>query len=186
VKLFETRRIAIAELESTLSREAEVIEEMFCLIDRCVEELEAAAKTSPLARVARLTSAKARLLAQGCYSLILDGLGQESGAMLRPLLETVELLVYFRSDSRSLEEALSGNLPSPGVIARRTNGPFQQCADTSMSMRVTSICLARLFSTFLMSRKSPPSRHGRRSISTPSKQIRVYSLRSWLPWAGAA
>jgi hypothetical protein len=45
--------------------------------------------TGRFARVCALTTAKGRNLLLGCHSLALDGLAQESGALLRPLLESV-------------------------------------------------------------------------------------------------
>ena len=61
----------------------------------------------------------------GCYSLALDGLAQESGALLRPLIETYELLVYLRLDPTRVEEVLNDNLPKAGKIAQNISGSFQ-------------------------------------------------------------
>jgi hypothetical protein len=43
-----------------------------------------------------VTLVKAKNLALGSYSLVLDGLGQEAGALMRPMIEYAELLAYFR------------------------------------------------------------------------------------------
>lgn len=87
MNLFECRMCAITELETHLRNEAEAIAKQFSLLDRCIAHLESRAGVSTLARSAGLATAKGKLLGQGCYSLILDGLAQESGALLRPLLE---------------------------------------------------------------------------------------------------
>jgi len=64
-------------------------------------------------------------LALGCYSLALDGLAQESGALLRPLLEAVELLGYLRAVPGAIDRALDGKLPNAGKRAREIGSPFQ-------------------------------------------------------------
>lgn len=67
------------------------------------------------ARVCGLTLLKAKHLALGAYSLILDGLGQEAGALLRPFIEYTELLTYFRKFPSKVDAAIKGKLPSAGV-----------------------------------------------------------------------
>ncbi len=61
---------------------------------------------------------KGRNLAVGCYSLCLDALAQEAGAIYRPFIETVELLTYLRLDPRRVNEVLEDRLPKAGKIAR--------------------------------------------------------------------
>jgi len=106
-----------------------VIEEAFSLIDRCTTELGRQFYTSTIARAASLATAKGTVLAQGCYSLTLDGLGQESGALLRPLIEVAEFLTYLHTDDRAEHEFREDKLPSAGKIAGRINGQLQFLRD---------------------------------------------------------
>jgi hypothetical protein len=107
----------------------------YALIDECigffnqVSEKEQASLIGRFARVCALTTAKGRNLLLGCQSLSLDALAQESGALLRPLLETIELLNYFRLDYNRVDLALDGKLPSPGNIAKSIDGQFQFLRD---------------------------------------------------------
>jgi hypothetical protein len=93
------------------------------LIDDCVTIL--AAIDSVFARVTTLIVVKSRNLALGCYSLSLDGLAQEGGALFRPLVETLEILIYFGENPSRVEEAIDRGLPKAGVIARTIDGKFQ-------------------------------------------------------------
>lgn len=122
--LWTTRDKALDELYSTMAAEAKLIAESFALIDTIVEIFDAHHKDNPFARACGLALAKARNLSFGCYSLILDGLAQEAGALMRPLLETHELLVYFRLESSAVNEALKGRLPKAGIIAKKIKGQF--------------------------------------------------------------
>jgi hypothetical protein len=125
VGLFCGRSQAVAELTSVLAGEAQTIEEHFAAVDEYIGALQDTSGGSALGRVAALTAAKGRHLALGCYSLILDGLAQESGALLRPLIEAIELLVYLSEDSQAVDEAVCGKLPKAGEIARKINGRFK-------------------------------------------------------------
>jgi len=59
----------------------------------------------------------------------LDGLAQESGALLRPIIECFELLEYFRKDPKRIEEAIEGRLPPAGVIAKKIKGSLKGLRD---------------------------------------------------------
>jgi hypothetical protein len=72
-----------------------------------------------------MTLVKARNYALGLYSLSLDGLGQEAGALLRPLVEAYEVLVYFRLDPSRASKATDDKLPSAGEIAKAISGRFK-------------------------------------------------------------
>jgi len=99
---------------------------MFSLIDRCVDRYEATAGSDSYARVCGLTLLKAKHLAFGAYSLILDGLGQEAGALLRPFVEYTELLTYFRKFPGKVDAAAFGKLPSAGERAKAINGIYKE------------------------------------------------------------
>lgn len=76
-------------------------------------------------RVCGITLVKANYYLLGCYSLILEGFAQESGALFRPIIELYELLVYFRQDKERVSALLEDKLPSAGNIARSISGDFQ-------------------------------------------------------------
>jgi hypothetical protein len=91
--------------------------------------LETEYGAEPYSRVAALTLIKARNLLLASYSLSIDGLAQEAGALLRPFLEAFEKMVYFNEDRSRIEEAINGRLPSAGEIAKRIQGPFKCLRD---------------------------------------------------------
>lgn len=106
---------------------ADILTDAFQVVDDLVGYLELAG--APLGRVCATIAVKARNLALACYSLSLDGLAQESGALFRVLLESLELLQYLRDDPKRLIEVLNGQLPSAGGIAKQINGKFKSLRD---------------------------------------------------------
>ena len=90
----------------------------------CATRLESA--DNPLARVSAICTIKARNLALASYSLALDALAQEAGAVFRPLIETLELLAYLRDDPSRVDEAIEGRLPSAGKRAQVIGGRFRK------------------------------------------------------------
>lgn len=99
--------------------------QLFVLIDRCIDAYESSAQASTYARMCGLTLVKAKNLAIGAYSLILDGLGQEAGALIRPFIEYIELLTYFRRFPDKAEAAARGDaLPSAGDRAKAISGIY--------------------------------------------------------------
>ena len=120
--LWKTREAALECLGSSMAAEAQVLEETFEIVDECVHALEDFEKPFPLA--CGLTLVKARNLALGSYSLALDGLAQEAGALLRPLLETLELLAYLRLEPSRADEFVDERLPKAGEIAKRIDSKF--------------------------------------------------------------
>jgi len=128
---FSSRTNANQWLENELKEEAKLLGIGFDLINLCVDELEniyqynASEESKKFYFVGSITLAKACHLLLGCYSLSIDGLSQEAGALFRPLLEVYELLVYFRNDPGRIQEALSGNLPKAGEIANKVSGKFK-------------------------------------------------------------
>ena len=73
-------------LQRGVRSQATAIEDMFGIIDDVIRDLGQASQGTPLTRVCCLVVAKGRNLSLGSYGLILDGLGQESGALLRLLI----------------------------------------------------------------------------------------------------
>lgn len=125
--LWDTRRQAEAALSGDFNAFARVFDETFAVLDQCIGRLEGL--DNPFGRVCALVLIKARNLALGCYSLSLDALAQEAGALFRPLIECLELLTYFRLDPPRINEALEGNIPRAGVIAQRIGGQFKGLRD---------------------------------------------------------
>lgn len=121
--LWETRRQALFSLESDLRSEKDILEDGFGLLDEYIEKFQNL--NSPPGRICSLILIKARNLALGMYSLALDGLAQESGALFRPLIEALELLTYLRLDPSRTEQIIEERLPSAGKIAKAITGDFK-------------------------------------------------------------
>lgn len=106
----------------------ELVREGFKVIDACIDELDLEAD-GPFERVCAITLCKGRRLAFATYLMMLEGVGQEAGAVARPLLECAELLAYFVDDPERIEEAIDGDLPSAGKIAQEIGSDFQFVRD---------------------------------------------------------
>lgn len=120
--IWGVRAQSLRLLETEFKRESGLILEAFGILDACLERYSMRLAESEPHRIVGLVVSKGRNLAQACYSLVLDGLGQEAGAVLRPLSEAFELLVYFKQDPTRVGEATSGRLPRAGEIAKRIDG----------------------------------------------------------------
>jgi hypothetical protein len=125
--LWNTRQQAEHALNEGLEPFAGLLDEVFSALDDCIDRLERL--DQPFGRVCALVLIKSRNLGLGCYSLSLDALAQEAGALFRPLLECLELLTYFRLDPTRINEALEDRLPKAGVIAQRIEGKFKDLRD---------------------------------------------------------
>jgi hypothetical protein len=121
--LWEVRQQAALAVSGELKPFESMIAEALDLIDYCALRLHGL--EGPSGIVCALVLAKARNLAVGCYSLSLDALGQEGGALFRPLVECLEALTYFKLDPQRIAEALEGRLPTAGVIAQSIEGNFK-------------------------------------------------------------
>ena len=128
--IWDTRNQSNKWLQKELFEEKEALEIGFSLLDNCVSILESIGMREgdnlqwKLYAIGSLTLAKSTHFLLGCFSLALDGLSQESGALLRPLIETYELLVYLRLDPSRIEEVINDKLPSAGEIAQLISGKF--------------------------------------------------------------
>jgi hypothetical protein len=125
--LWQCRVASTAVLHSTSAHLAVLLDGAFSRVDEAVEYFQEFLIAEPAAagRVCAVTAIKGRNLALGCYSLALDGLAQESGALLRPLLEAIELLGYLRAVPGAVDRALDGKLPKAGKRAKDIGSPFQ-------------------------------------------------------------
>jgi len=122
--LWHSREQAARDLADKHPDVLQVLDDLFTLVDDCAEVLHAT--DSSFARVTALSVVKARNLALGCYSLSLDSLAQEAGALFRPLVEALELLKYFRLDPERVNEVLDDRLPKAGEIAKRIKGDYEE------------------------------------------------------------
>ena len=129
--IWQARKKSQHWLQNELLEENQVVLRGFELVQGTVEiwahigHSEDETLTGQFGRIYAIILAKAYRYLLGSYSLMLDGLGQEAGALLRPLLETYELLIYLRNDPKRVEEVINDNLPSAGIIAKRISGQFQ-------------------------------------------------------------
>ena len=125
MELWTARTEAVAYLEVSHPNRIAVLSRTFELIDLSVDAYESLADGDVYARICGLTLLKAKHLAVGAYSLILDGLAQEAGALIRPFIEYSELLTYFRQFPEMAERA-ADDLPKAGERARAIGGMFKE------------------------------------------------------------
>lgn len=126
MELWSARTEAVAYLEASHADQLAVLSRTFELIDLSIDAYESLAGGDVYARICGLTLLKAKHLAVGAYSLILDGLAQEAGALIRPFIEYSELLTYFRKFPEMAERAAENDLPKAGERARAIGGIFKE------------------------------------------------------------
>lgn len=135
MNLWQARQKSLEWLANELIEQNALVEKGFELLDNCIDTINQYGRTSSddingrFARVVNIVFAKTRNLLLGSYSLMLDAVAQEAGALLRPILEAYELLIYFRLEPIRVNQAIDGKLPSPGKIAKRIEGEFQGLRD---------------------------------------------------------
>ncbi|HKI54945.1 MAG TPA: hypothetical protein VJ987_12535 [Anaerolineales bacterium] len=131
MNLWQAREKSLEWLSNELIEQKALLDQGFELLDESIALLNQYGKepsneqNDRFASVINLTLAKTRNLLLGSYGMMLDALAQEAGALLRLILEAYELLVYFRLDPTRADQAIDGNLPQPGEIAKRIKGEFQ-------------------------------------------------------------
>jgi hypothetical protein len=124
-ELWAARTEALGYLESQRPTQLAILLRTLRLIDESVDAYESLAGDDVYARICGLTLLKAKHLALGAYSLILDGLGQESGGLLRPFIEYVELLTYLRKNPEMASRAAENDLPKAGERAKAIGGIYK-------------------------------------------------------------
>ena len=124
MNLWITREKSLDALESNLSIEARYIEKGFTIIDALLRIYEDN-KNDDFCKICSSTLLKGKNYCLSIYSLSLDGLAQEAGALLRPAIECFELLDYFYADPKRIQEALEKSLPSAGSRAKKINGKYK-------------------------------------------------------------
>jgi len=126
--IWNTRSQSNIWLQNELFEESKKLYEGFDLLNKCITSLDGIGtkegdnQIRRLLMIGAITLAKSCHFLLGCYSLSLDGLSQESGALLRPLLETYELMIYLHLDPLRVEEVINDKLPKAGAIAKEING----------------------------------------------------------------
>lgn len=123
--LWKTRHRSMEMLAKDFKPQAKAIEATFTIIDECIDLFNEKAGNDNFHRICGLVLAKARNYALGSYGLILDGLGQEAGALMRPFIEYHELLTYFRLEPTRVKQAIDDRLPSAGKRAQLIEGHFK-------------------------------------------------------------
>jgi len=136
MNLWQSRQKSLEWLATELVEQSALVDKGFEILDTCIALLNQQSRTSnneldgKFARVVNLTLAKARNLLLGSYSMMLDAIAQEAGALLRPILEAYELLIYFRLEPSRADQAIDGKLPSAGAIAKKIEGEFKDLRDS--------------------------------------------------------
>lgn len=124
--LWKTRHHSMEMLAKDFKEQGRAIERSFAVIDKCIDLFDQKAREDDFHSICCVVLTKARNYALGAYGLILDGLGQEAGALLRPFIEYHELLTYFRLDPSRVKQAIDNNLPSAGKRAQIIEGYFHE------------------------------------------------------------
>lgn len=133
--LWHSRQKSLAWLANELVEQNALIDKGFEMLDRCISLLNQYSKRSnneldsKFALIINLTLAKTRNLLLGSYGMMLDAAAQEAGALLRPILEAYELLIYFQLEPSRVNEAFDGKLPPPGERAKKIKGEFKGLRD---------------------------------------------------------
>jgi hypothetical protein len=123
--IWATRHESLSFLARENPSKIAALDSAFALLDDCVDAIEEVAAKSTYAEVCGLCALKIKNLAVGTYGLILDGLGQETGALMRPMIEYAELLTYFRMFPSSVEQVASNTLPKAGERAKAIGGIYK-------------------------------------------------------------
>jgi hypothetical protein len=129
MELWTARTDALNYLQNEHPSRLAVIERTFELCDDIADAFVTAPDTTPYPAICAIAMVKAKNCAHGVFSLMLDGLAQEAGALFRPMIEYVELLTYFRLFPHMAEGAMVGNLPSAGERAKAIGGIYKKLRD---------------------------------------------------------
>ncbi|KPV41449.1 hypothetical protein AN478_02445 [Thiohalorhabdus denitrificans] len=122
--LWEVRARSAELLSGPFSEYDRLIQECFEVIAECID-LCSHRRDQAYFLATGLALTKARRFALGSYSLMLDGLGQEGGALLRPLIEYYELLTFVRMFPHRAQEVIDNRQPSAGKVAQEIEGRWK-------------------------------------------------------------
>lgn len=126
MSLWETREQSIAFLKKCHPSRIDVLEKTFALIDELAEAYETSPDMTPYGRVCAVALLKAKNFAVGSYGMILDGHGQEAGALLRPMIEYVEIITYLRLFPEQVANAVEDKLPKAGIRANAIDSIYKR------------------------------------------------------------
>lgn len=121
---WKTREESKELLKSSLSESKNYLEKSFDYLDKCIE-IHQSNIENDFSRIFGFTTVKAKNYGHALYSLTLDGLAQEGGAILRNMIEAYELMVYFNLDPTRAQQAIENDLPSAGIIGKKIEGHFK-------------------------------------------------------------
>ena len=121
----KVREISLQQLAGSLAAEGRTIDEGFTFLEAVIDVLALKSGSDNRASLMVATLLKARNFERAIYTLALEGLAQEAGALLRPLTECIDLLSYLRLVHDAPEKILQGRLPKAGDIAAKVGGPFK-------------------------------------------------------------
>ena len=123
--IWAARDESLAYLEHQHPSRLAVLNRALELMDQCIDAFESETAESKYAEFCGLALLKIKHLVLGSYSLILDGLGQETGALMRPMIEYAELLTYFRMFPNAVDQVTTNSLPSAGARAKAIGGIYK-------------------------------------------------------------
>lgn len=185
MNIWKTRIKSIKWLDNEFKKERDLIQEGYHLLDKCVDIFEEVSLNDgnndsvKFARVSGAVIVKANNLSLACYSLVLDGLAQEGGAVLRPLIETFELLVYLKEDWKRVDEVLNDTLPSAGEIAKKIEGFHKDARDYlnnySSHFSFTHYSMSHVFDFESGKFKRLPT-HGKKVFLSNIRTINTYQI----------
>jgi hypothetical protein len=121
--LWSARDLSEDLLRKELPEEEAIISQLFDLADEVILNLDRQEGSAP--RIASLALLKARRVALGIYAMTLACLGQEAGALVRPLQECWEFLTYLRQDPKRATEVIKKGKPRAGKIGKAIGSKFQ-------------------------------------------------------------
>lgn len=129
MELWKTRSESLKLLNAELSQHKFILDQCFRIMDHCIDTLEEQSDQSQRHRICAITLVKGKNYALACYSLMIDGLGQEAGATMRPMIEYIELLKYFRLFPDGVDLAFKEKLPKAGERAKKIKGIHKEIRD---------------------------------------------------------
>lgn len=118
MNLWITREESLNALKSKLSIEARYIEKGFTIIDILLHIFEDNKKDN-FCVVCSFALLKGKNFCFSIYSLSLDGLAQEAGALLRPAIECFEKLDYFYAIQKEFKKRWRINFPLLGILQKK-------------------------------------------------------------------
>ena len=117
------------DTQKQIEQYREIVTRSFDILDKEIQVFNKHVNDSTFARICGLILVKCKYLFKAIYILIREGLGQESGALLRPAIEYSEALIFLTEDPKRIQHFLNDKLPSAGKIAKIIDGKFKELRD---------------------------------------------------------